>query len=71
MTSLSQGRATGVWYVCLFQSRTRVTECVPMLNSVTRNETFPISRIYDCIDKGSKANYVTMIDLLKGFYQVP
>ena len=38
------------------------------LNSVTKNDTFPIPRINDCIDKVGKAKYVTKIDLLKGFY---
>ena len=41
------------------------------INSVTKTDTFPILRIDDCIDKVGKAKYVTRIDLLKGFYQVP
>ena len=41
------------------------------LNSVTKTDTFPIPRIDDCIDKVGKAKYVTKINLLKGFYQVP
>ena len=41
------------------------------LYSVTKTDTFPIPRIDDCIDKVGKAKYVTKIDLLKGFYQVP
>ena len=41
------------------------------LNTVTKTDTFPIPRIDDCIDKIGKAKYVTKIDLLKGFYQVP
>ena len=41
------------------------------LNSVTKTDTFPIPQIDDCIDKVGKAKYVTKIDLLKGFYQVP
>ena len=41
------------------------------LNSVTKTDTYPIPRIDDCIDKIGKAKYVTKIDLLKGFYQVP
>ena len=41
------------------------------LNSVTKTDTFPIPRIDDCIDKVGKAKYVTKIDPLKGFYQVP
>ena len=41
------------------------------LNSVTKTDTFPIPRIDNCIDKIGKAKYVTKIDLLKGFYQVP
>ena len=41
------------------------------LNSATKTETFPIPGIDDCIDNVGKAKYVTKIDILKGFYQVP
>ena len=41
------------------------------LNSVTKTDPFTIPRIDDCIDKVGKAKYVTKIDILKAFYQVP
>ena len=41
------------------------------LISVTKTDPFTIPRIDDCIDKVGKAKYVTKIDLLKAFYQVP
>ena len=39
--------------------------------SVTKTDTFPIPRIDDCIGKVGKAKFVTKLDLLKGFWQVP
>ena len=39
--------------------------------SVTKTDMFPIPRIDDCIDKVGKAKFVTKLDLLKGFLQVP
>ena len=41
------------------------------VNSVTKTDSYPIPRIDDCIDKVGHAKYVTKIDLLKGFWQVP
>ena len=41
------------------------------LNSVTKTDSFPIPRIDDCIDKVGNSKYVTKVDLLKGFWQVP
>ena len=40
------------------------------VNSVTKTDTFPISRMDDCIDKVGKAKFVTKFDLIKGFWQV-
>ena len=39
--------------------------------SVTKTNTCPIPRMDDCIDKVGKAKFVTKVDLLKGFWQVP
>jgi len=39
--------------------------------NLTKSDSFPLKRIDDCIDKIGKAKYITKIDLLKGFYQVP
>ena len=41
------------------------------VNNVTKTDTFPIPRIDDCIDRIGNAKYITKVDLLKGFYQVP
>ena len=41
------------------------------VNSVIKADSFPIPRIYDCIDKVGNSKYVTKFDLLKGFWQVP
>ena len=41
------------------------------LNAVTKSNSFPIPRIDDCIDKIGHAKFVSKLDLLKGFWQVP
>ena len=41
------------------------------LNTVTKPDSFPLPRMEDCIDLVGSARFVTKIDLLKGYYQVP
>ena len=41
------------------------------LNEITMADSFPLPRIEDCIDKIGRAKYVTTLDLLKGYWQVP
>ena len=41
------------------------------MNSLTKRYSFPIPRIYDLIDRVGDAKYVTKIDLLSGYWQVP
>lgn len=41
------------------------------VNSLTKPDSFPLPRMEDCIDRVGSANYVTKIDLLKGYWQVP
>ena len=41
------------------------------LNSVTLTDSFPIPRIDDCIEKIGCAKYVSKLDPLKGYWQVP
>ena len=41
------------------------------LNSVTRKNNFPLPRVEDCIEAIGNANYLTKIDCLRGFWQVP
>lgn len=40
------------------------------VNSVTKTYSYPIPRIYDCINKIGKADFVSKLDLLKGYQQV-
>ncbi|KAK0145445.1 Retrovirus-related Pol polyprotein from transposon 297 [Merluccius polli] len=41
------------------------------VNSVTKPDSFPLPRMEDCIDRVGSAQYVTKLDLLKGYWQVP
>lgn len=41
------------------------------VNNVTKPDSFPLPRIEDCVDKVGSAKYVTKLDLLKGYWQVP
>lgn len=41
------------------------------VNSVTMPDSYPLPRLDDCIDTIGAAKYVTKLDLLKGYWQVP
>ena len=41
------------------------------VNAVTVPDAYPLPRIDDLIDKVGQTNYITNIDLLKGYYQIP
>lgn len=41
------------------------------VNKVTRPDAFPLPRMDDIIDDVGSARYVTKLDLLQGYYQVP
>ena len=41
------------------------------INAVTKSDSYPIPRVEDCIDRIGSAHYVSKIDLLKGYWQVP
>ena len=41
------------------------------VNAVTQADSFPIPRLEDCIDLIGQAKYISTIDLLKGYWQVP
>ena len=41
------------------------------LNTVTKPDSFPLPRMDDCIDRLGSAVYVSKIDLLKGYWQIP
>ena len=41
------------------------------VNAVTKTDSYPIPRLEDCIDRVGNSAFVTKIDLLKGYWQVP
>ncbi|KAL0152923.1 hypothetical protein M9458_051752 [Cirrhinus mrigala] len=41
------------------------------VNSVTKPDSFPLPRMEDCVDKIGCARFITKLDLLKGYWQVP
>ena len=41
------------------------------VNAVTKVDSFPLPRMEDCIDRVGSAKFVTKLDLLKGYLQVP
>ncbi|XP_006813839.1 uncharacterized protein LOC100372062 [Saccoglossus kowalevskii] len=41
------------------------------VNALTVTDSYPLPRIEDCIDKVGKAKYISKVDLLKGYWQVP
>ncbi len=41
------------------------------LNAITNLYSFPLPRIEDCVDRVGSAKFVTKLDLLKGYWQVP
>ncbi len=41
------------------------------VNAVTKPDSFPLPHMEDCIDRVGPAKFVTKLDLLKGYWQVP
>ena len=41
------------------------------VNATTKSDSYPIPRVEDCNDRIGCAKYVSKIDLLKGYWQVP
>lgn len=41
------------------------------VNSVTVPDSYPLPRMEDCLDNLGSAKFVTKLDLLKGYWQVP
>ena len=41
------------------------------LNSRTRIDPYPMPRIYDILDQIGQANFITTLDLVCGYWQVP
>ncbi|WP_369074445.1 reverse transcriptase family protein, partial [Nocardioides malaquae] len=60
---------------CLFASKSdgsdRFCTDYRKVNGVTKPDCYPLPRIDDCVDNVGGAKYVTKLDLLKGYWQVP
>ncbi len=41
------------------------------VNSVTKPDSFPLPRMEDCVDRIGASKFVSKLDLLKGYWQVP
>lgn len=41
------------------------------VNAITKPDSFPLPRMEDCVDKVGSASFVSKLDLLKGYWQVP
>uniref|UniRef100_A0A3B5QLU2 Gypsy retrotransposon integrase-like protein 1 n=1 Tax=Xiphophorus maculatus TaxID=8083 RepID=A0A3B5QLU2_XIPMA len=41
------------------------------VNSITKTDSYPLPRMDDCIDQIGNAKFISKIDLLKGYWQVP
>lgn len=41
------------------------------VNNVTKTDSYPLPRMEDCVDRVGSAKFVTKLDLLKGYWQVP
>ena len=40
-------------------------------NTETQTDSYPMPRIDDILDKVGQANYITTLDLARGYWQVP
>ena len=41
------------------------------VNKVTKSDSYPIPRVDDCVDRVGDTKFVSKLDLLKGYWQVP
>ena len=41
------------------------------INAISKSDSYPIPRVFDCIDRIGNARFVSKFDLLKGYWQVP
>ena len=59
--------------VCVRKKDNSLRMCVDFrkLNSVTADDVYPIPRIEEIIDALAEAQYISTIDLTKGYYQIP
>ncbi|GBN98978.1 Transposon Ty3-G Gag-Pol polyprotein [Araneus ventricosus] len=42
-----------------------------LLNANVRTQFFPLPNIEECVERVTTANYITVIDLAKGYWQIP
>ena len=59
--------------VCVQKKDKTLRMCIDYrrLNAVTKDDLYPLPRIEELLDTVSGANYITTIDLAKGYYQIP
>ncbi len=41
------------------------------VNAITKPDSFPLPHMEDCVDRVGSATFVSKLDLLKGYWQVP
>ena len=41
------------------------------LNSVSQIDVYPVTRVDELLDRLGKANFISMMDLTRGYWQVP
>ena len=41
------------------------------LNGISTTDAYPLPRVDDCVDQVGRARYLTKVDLVKGYWQVP
>ena len=49
----------------------RVCADLRQVNQLVKGDSFPLPRMDDCIDSIGHAKFITTLDLLKGYYQIP
>ena len=68
--------SSSIWSsLCVFVPRSDRTPwfCADFckVDMLTKTDSFPLPRYEDCIDRIGSSKYVTKMDLLKGYWQVP
>lgn len=63
--------STSPWAAPIKDGSLRMCVDYRKLNSVTSPDTYNMPRVEELIDNLSEANYITTLDLTKGYYQVP
>jgi len=58
---------------CLLVGKPDTSDCTDYrkVNNVTKPDSFPLPRMEDCVDEVGSAKFVSKLDLLKGYWQVP